>query len=94
MLARPEKSGKEKAGFIQKTREDGFSGIAGTIWADEYQTKMSDKSNAGKRWLGMSRKFVPRAGQGMSSVAPGSDKRCCTGHTIVERYNNGADLTE
>lgn len=40
-------SGNEKGGYTHKILEDGFSGIAGTIWGAEVRM-MQDKSNDGR----------------------------------------------
>lgn len=43
MLASHFLSGEKKVGYMTKTHEDGFNGIAVTIWDAGFQKRMKDR---------------------------------------------------
>jgi len=43
---------REKGGYTQMIREDGFSGIVATTWGDGYPMKIKDRYVDGKLFLG------------------------------------------
>jgi len=79
-------SGASMVGSIPRTRAAGFNGTAGIIWDAACQAKTNAKSEDGKRCGGMSPNSGDIANLAISDAGHVSDKRSCTGHTIVERF--------
>lgn len=86
MPANLDKSGNERAGYIQKIQEGGSSGIADTTREGVYLRKMHARLSDGAQFIGMSRRFNQHAEQGTSCVVRNSDKLSCIGHTIAAPY--------
>jgi len=77
--------GERRAGYTRRTREDGFSGIAGTIAAEDV-LMIRGKSGGGKHFLGMSDKLRLIVNQETCRADGASVKHCFIGRTTAESY--------
>ena len=68
-------------------RADGFNGTVATGWDVVCSTRTLDRLGAGKRSDGMSHKSNVIASPEISLVGVGSARLCCTGHTIVAKFD-------
>jgi len=86
-------SGASMVGSIPTTHAAGFNGTAGITWDAACQAKTNAKSDDGKRCGGMSPKFDDIASLAISDAGHVSDKRSCTGHLIVGRFEATGKLS-
>lgn len=69
-------------------RTDGFSGIVATTWADASRAKMTDRSDGGVPFVGISHRSKRIVVEEISRVVPANARQSCTGRTIAVDYKN------
>lgn len=67
--------------------EVGFNGIADTIWVEDWETKICDRSSDGSQCAGISRKLKSIARQGIIPAMHVNVRLFFTGPMTVENIN-------